>query len=215
MIMMRSTVKVPLLSGGKYVPKFPGYEPTNTGNQDSDEANHIAWQDAIDDWATYFMALLVPWELFVPGMVQETNAPPLLDFNFRGFLQWVEQTPVEQTPENDVHQGRLRYLDNCVVASQKKKHHEKAIGLFRDQSADTKEVYLQRQAEGARGGHNIAGEQDDGSPHTYGHQNDTDADSIRRQIDDIRGLAEGIEFAPSSIGNTFYKCIFLHMHNTL
>ena len=189
---LKSKIKVPLLAG-KYVPRYPGHEPANnlisTSNnaelQSQQQSQHAKWQKEFDDFGSYFLTLLAPWNL-------QTGVPDY-PLNGTGLISWIRQEAIETSIErslavNDkVHQGRLRYLDNCVFASQKSKYSERLTAMFRDQSADSKEQYLCRQAQGDRHGHAVCGEGDDTAYRR------ASAPEIAHQIDDIRGFVEGLE----------------------
>ena len=79
-----------------------------------------------------------------------------------------------------------------MVTSQKYRVHDTVSLLFRDQSADTKVEYLRRQAMGERGGEAV-----DGNPRDM-NANDN-SNEIMNMIDNIRGLVEVSQFAPSDI----------------
>jgi len=186
-----SKIRIPLLTG-KRVPKHPGVEP-NPLNR----AAYNQYMKEASDFATFFMTLLVPWDL-------DTGRPPF-SFNLAGLDSWVNRLdlPIEDRIEavNDsCHQGRVRYLRTCIVSTQQNKRHETINGKFRDQSADTKEQYLERQSKGARGTRGPSGETiENDEDETSDRNRELQSDAIQQKILDIRGFIEAGDFEPDDV----------------
>ena len=178
-------LKVPILTG-LHIPKYPGKAP--------DESNpaYPSWKLKAMDFATFYITLLVPWSL--------DTKKPIYDLSWEGLNDWMDLKYIPDAnsrvlESNDVvHKGRLRFLINCIESSQKSVFHEKAIRIFRDQSADSKDAYLARQASGAVPGFPVAG-----NPGHYEAKRVPDEEDIRIEIADIRGMIEGLEHAPPAI----------------
>ena len=193
-LIMSSKIRFPLFSGSR-VPKHPGIEPV-----ESRRSAHTVWKRDIDDFGTFFLTAFVPWDRI-------TGRPPF-PFTYDGLLQWTRREDIDDDDDrinavNDpVHQGILRYIDNCVVAANKSKFHEIIMTKFRRQSADTKEQYLARQQAGEREGYGIAGDRGNTSENPGGGGNGQQEDGVNRSeeicnvIMGLRGTFEGDPNAP-------------------
>ena len=142
--MIRSKVKkVPLLIG-RHVPHYPSSGIRGPTNE--------RWEKEATDWATYLISASVPWNL-------ETSIPEC-DFSYDGFMAWILKCDSLQLddPIRVVHEGRVRFVKNCVSAAQTNNVHNVAKGLYRAKAADSKGFYQDQQRRGVREGASIAGD---------------------------------------------------------
>ena len=148
---------------------------------------------ALTDFGTFFASALIPFNT----NTLEPNYP----LSFNGLIQWTLQSNVMDEIERQaacrdpVHVGRLRFLDNCVRASQTNGVHKTLSMMFRDQSADSKTNYLANQLAGQRHGHGIAGDsgiqiKSNDRDTTCNHKNGETSEAIRRVITDLRSMYE-------------------------
>ena len=143
-------------------------------------------EKALTDFGTFFGSALIPFNA--------STLQPSYPLSFEGLIQWSNQSLILDEMERQaacrdpVHLGRLRFLDNCVRASQTNAVHKKISMMFRDQSADSKTKYLANQLAGQRHGHGIAG--DSGIQITCNHNNGETSEAIRRVITDLRSMYE-------------------------
>jgi hypothetical protein len=137
---LTSKVRIPLLSGER-VPKYP--------DKNLHQSNETQYNKSVLDFCTYFMTLLIPWDL--------NTSRCKYPISMNGLIQWKEQRDIPPEGQS-LHLARLRYLENCIIVGQTNKIHDTIMGKFRDQSSDTKEKYLELERLGARGGRDPSGE---------------------------------------------------------
>ena len=154
--MIRSKIKVPVITG-KHVPHLPKNDRPIEGSAKQESIRQ--WDKQADDWASFYMCLLIPWDL-------ETGIPPY-DMTYNGMFKFIRKyeslTELErEDPINyaalKVHAGRLRYLENCAIAGHKNSDFEKARSLLRRKTADNKTFCELQHRMGARSGQPIAGD---------------------------------------------------------
>ena len=200
--MIRSKVKVPLLTG-RHVPHYPssGVRAIST------EVRNERWEKEATDWATYFITALVPWNL-------ETSIPEC-DFSFDGFMSWITKFDNLRLddPIRVIHEGRVRFLKNCVSAAQTNNAHNVAKGLYREKAADSKVFYQEQQRLGVRHGAGIAGDtttrsiddrlRNSSSSSSTDHEGPSsfDVSTTVETIDGLRSLLELNEEIPVNLVN--------------
>jgi PIF1-like helicase len=192
-ITLWSKIRFPLFSGSR-VPKHPGIEP-----DENRRSAHNVWKREIDDFGTFFLTAFVPWD-------RDTGRPPF-QFNYDGLEEWLRREDIEDIEDryravNDpVHQGILRYIDNCVVAANKSKFHEITMTKFRQQSADTKQQYLDRQAAGVPEGQGNAGDRGYTTENPRGSNGQQEPGAVDRSeeiCNTIMGLRSDYEGNPNA-----------------
>jgi hypothetical protein len=154
--MIRSKIKVPVITG-KHVPQLPKKDRPDEGSASQESVRQ--WDKQANDWASFYICLLVPWDL-------ESGFPPY-DMTYDGIFQFIGKydslTNIERedpvySAAIKVHAGRLRYLENCAIAGHKNNDFEKARSLLRRKTADNKTFCDLQHRMGARCGQPIAGD---------------------------------------------------------
>ena len=191
--MIRSKQKVPLLSG-THVPRMPKKSRWNDAFP-SAKVSARQWDKEATDWASFFMCILIPWEL-------DTGLPPY-DLTYEGMYQFIRRfDDVNEADKTDpataeaiiVHDGRLRYLENCGIAGYKNNEFDKTRNLMRKKSADTKTFCELQHKLGARSGHGIAGDSSINPEHEQFRKERDELVHSEYMVETIRELREVMEY---------------------
>jgi hypothetical protein len=169
---------IPLLVGD-YIPKFPGID-----KPDGDDGAQLIWSTACKNWASFFVCLLTPFDIY-------TGLPIIPFSSLNPLMDWLTQ---EFDDINSIdciqRKGAFRYLINCKTASFRDSFQERKTKMFRKQSTDSYEFYLQQQAKGCRHGAGPNGEQENNLQHKSGRHHDADDEEIRDIAESIRHVME-------------------------